>query len=100
MRNVGSSIGISFVTTLVARRSQFHQQVLGDKITASSAMGQQAFAQLTPFLAQQGFDRVTAAHKAGGLVYRLLGQQAALLSYRGRLSCWGFSSWPTSPWCC
>ena len=81
MRNIGSSIGISFVTTLVARRSQFHQQVLGDKIAASSAIGQQTFARLTPFLAQQGFDRVTAAHKAGGLVYRLLGQQAALLSY-------------------
>jgi DHA2 family multidrug resistance protein len=81
MRNIGSSIGISFVTTLVARRSQFHQQVLGDKITASSAIGQQTFARLTPFLAHQGFDHVTAAHKAGGLVYRLLGQQAALLSY-------------------
>ena len=25
MRNVGSSIGISFVTTMLARRAQFHQ---------------------------------------------------------------------------
>ena len=88
------------MTTLVARRSQFHQQVLGDKITASSAMGQQAFARLTPFLAQQGFDRVTAAHKAGGLVYRLLGQQAALSAMRTPFISWGFSSWPTSRWCC
>ncbi len=81
MRNIGSSMGISFVTTLVARRAQFHQQILGDKLTASSAIGQQAMAQLAPFFVHQGFDRVTAAHKAGGLIYRLLQQQAALLSY-------------------
>jgi DHA2 family multidrug resistance protein len=81
MRNIGSSVGISFVTTLVARREQFHQQTLGDHLTASSPMSQQAFAQLTPFLAHQGLDKVTAAHKAGGLIYLRLQQQAALLSY-------------------
>jgi DHA2 family multidrug resistance protein len=81
VRNIGSSMGISFVTTMLARRSQFHQQVLGDHLTPSSPIGQQALAQFAPFLAHQGYDRVTAAHKAGGLIYRLLGQQAALLSY-------------------
>ncbi|MGO8757610.1 MAG: DHA2 family efflux MFS transporter permease subunit [Terracidiphilus sp.] len=81
VRNVGSSMGISFVTTMLARRSQFHQQVLGDHLTPSSLIGQQALAQFAPFLAHQGYDRVTATQKAGGLIYRLLGQQAALLSY-------------------
>ena len=81
MRNIGSSMGISFVTTMMARREQFHQQILGDHLTASSPMSQQAFAQLAPFLAHQGVDPVTAAHKAGGLIYRQLQQQAALLSY-------------------
>jgi len=81
MRNIGSSVGISFVTTLVARREQFHQQTLGDHLSASSPMSQQAFAQLTPFLAHQGADPVTAAHKAGSLIYQRLQQQAALLSY-------------------
>jgi DHA2 family multidrug resistance protein len=33
MRNIGSSVGISFVTTWLARRSQFHQSVLVSKIT-------------------------------------------------------------------
>jgi DHA2 family multidrug resistance protein len=81
VRNIGSSIGISFVTTLVARRSQFHQQALGDRITAASPIRQQTFARLASFFAHQGFDPVTAAHKAGGLIYRQLQQQAALLSY-------------------
>jgi DHA2 family multidrug resistance protein len=81
MRNIGSSVGISFVTTLVARREQFHLQTLGDHLSASSPMSQQAFAQLTPFLAHRGADPVTAAHKASGLIYQRLQQQAALLSY-------------------
>src|SRR6202521_6066257 len=29
MRNMGSSVGTSLVTTLIARRSQFHQEILG-----------------------------------------------------------------------
>ena len=33
MRNIGSSMGISFVTTLIARRSQFHQSVLAAHVT-------------------------------------------------------------------
>jgi MFS transporter, DHA2 family, multidrug resistance protein len=81
MRNVGSSMGISFVTTMMARREQFHQQVLASHFTPSNTPGQQALAQFAPFLAHQGFDRVTAVQKAGGLLYRMLQQQAALLSY-------------------
>jgi DHA2 family multidrug resistance protein len=81
MRNIGSSIGVSFVTTLVARRSQFHQQVLGNALTASSPLRQQTSASFAHFLALRGFDAVTAAHQAGGLIYQMLQQQAALLSY-------------------
>ena len=80
-RNIGSSMGISFVTTVVARREQFHQQVLGGTLTPSSPANQQALARLAPFMVHQGFDRVAATHKAGGVIYQQLQQQAALLSY-------------------
>ena len=80
MRNVGSSIGISFVTTLVARRSQFHQSVLASQLGPSSAIHQQIVAGLAPFLEQRGFDAVTAGQKANGMVYQMLQQQAMLLS--------------------
>src|SRR5260370_4365489 len=33
MRNIGSSIGTSVVTTLIARRSQVHQAYLGKHVT-------------------------------------------------------------------
>ena len=81
LRNIGSSVGISFVTTLVARRSQFHHHVLAQHITPSSDLYRRAMAELAPYLHQQGADPVAAAHQAAGLIYRILQQQAALLSY-------------------
>src|SRR6202023_641425 len=36
MRNIGSSVGTSLVTTLIARRSQFHQQILIDYTRADN----------------------------------------------------------------
>ena len=81
MRNIGSSIGISFVTTLVARRSQFHQDVLCSHLSASSPINRQTILGLVPFLEQGGFDAATAGRKANGLIYQMLQQQATLLSY-------------------
>jgi MFS transporter, DHA2 family, multidrug resistance protein len=81
MRNIGSSIGISFVTTAVARRSQFHQNVLSSHMSAANAAGQNMLAEMTRYIEQRGFDPVTSAHKAHGLMYQMLQQQASLLSY-------------------
>jgi len=80
-RNLGASMGISFVTTWVTRRSQFHQSILASHITASSRMSREAMQQITGFLQQSGIDRVTARQKAGALIYQTMQQQASLLSY-------------------
>ena len=42
VRNIGSSMGISFVTTWVARRSQFHQSILAAHLTPYD-LGSQSF---------------------------------------------------------
>jgi len=34
MRNIGSSVGISYVTTMLARRAQFHQDRLVEAVNA------------------------------------------------------------------
>jgi DHA2 family multidrug resistance protein len=81
MRNIGSSMGISFVTTCVARRSQFHQYVLSSHISASSLASQQVLAHITHSMQQRSFDSVTAGQKAHALLYQMLQQQASLLSY-------------------
>jgi DHA2 family multidrug resistance protein len=80
-RNIGSSMGISFVTTWITRRSQFHQSILASHITATNQMSRQAMDQITGFLQHSGTDHITARHRAGALIYRTMQQQAALLSY-------------------
>ena len=47
MRNIGSSVGTSMVTTLIARRSQFHQEILGDYVRTGSFTLQNAAGGLT-----------------------------------------------------
>jgi len=80
-RNIGSSMGISFVTTLVTRRSQFHQNILVSHITSTNALSREMVAGIADYIARSGFDRVTAMHKAYALMYVMVQQQAALLSY-------------------
>lgn len=81
MRNIGSSMGISFVTTLLARRSQFHQGRLAGNISLSNLQLLQAQNQAGAMFAQQGSDSVTSTHQALGFLYGSLQQQATLLSY-------------------
>jgi len=81
MRNIGSSMGISFVTTWLARRSQFHQDVLSANVTPGNLQTQQMLQGMTRFMQFRGFDMATATQKADALLYQILQQQASLLSY-------------------
>jgi DHA2 family multidrug resistance protein len=81
MRNIGSSMGISFVITSVARRSQFHQNVLSSHLSAGSLTTRQVLGHISQMMQHEGLDSVTAGHKAHALLYQMLQQQAALLSY-------------------
>jgi MFS transporter, DHA2 family, multidrug resistance protein len=81
MRNMGSSMGISFVTTWLARRAQFHQNVLSASLTPGNLPTEQTMQEMTRFMQFRGFDIATAMQKAQALIYQLLQQQASLLSY-------------------
>ena len=81
MRNIGSSMGISFVTTLLARRSQFHQARLSGNISLPNLQLLQARNQAGAMFAQHGSGSVTSAHQALGFLYGSLQRQATLLSY-------------------
>ncbi len=79
MRNIGQSVGTSAVTTLIARRSQFHQSVLAD-YTASGRF-QAAIGVLAVRLNRTGMSLVAAQHQALGRFYGMVQMQAATLSY-------------------
>ena len=78
-RNMGQSVGTSAVTTLIARRSQYHQSVLVE-YTASSRF-QASITALTMRLTRAGVSAHTAQQQAMGRLYALVQSQAAVLSY-------------------
>jgi DHA2 family multidrug resistance protein len=82
MRNVGSSMGISFVTTWLARRSQYHQSILASHVTPYDLPFRQAEGQISNLLFfRGGADPTTAGKQAMALIYGMVQRQASLLSF-------------------
>src|SRR5258707_7670321 len=79
MRNMGQSVGTSAVTTLIARRSQYHQSVLAE-YTASGPF-HASIAALAMRLTRAGLGLHTAQQQAMGRLYAMVQAQAAVLSY-------------------
>jgi DHA2 family multidrug resistance protein len=90
MRNVGSSMGVSFVTTWIARRSQFHQSLLSAHVTDISPTTRQALEQAQGLFLRGGADPVTASHRAQAMLYGAVQQQATLLSFLSVFRLMGF----------
>jgi DHA2 family multidrug resistance protein len=81
MRNIGSSIGTSMVTTLLARRAQAHQFYLAAHTTLGKPTLTLAVKGLAARLAVSGLDVTWASAQAYGRVYRALIGQATTLAY-------------------
>jgi DHA2 family multidrug resistance protein len=81
MRNIGSSVGTSIVTTLLARRAQFHQEILIGHIRADNPRLQGAVAGLSQRLANSGLDQHTARIGAYARIYQSIQAQASAAAY-------------------
>jgi DHA2 family multidrug resistance protein len=81
MRNIGSGVGTSLVTTLLARRSQFHQSVLAQHTTGSDPALQMQVNGLSGQLVHGGISRADAPNHAYGLIYQSMQGQAQTLAY-------------------
>jgi DHA2 family multidrug resistance protein len=81
MRNMGSSVGTSLVTTLIARRSQFHQGRLVQYARPDNPNFQNAANGLAQYFAHSGLSRHEASARAYATIYRGLQAQAASLAY-------------------
>jgi DHA2 family multidrug resistance protein len=80
MLNIGGSIGIALVTTLVARGAQAHQALMVGHLTPTDPVFAQRLAAAQHALAQHT-DPVTAAHQAYALIYGTLNAQAHLWAF-------------------
>ena len=81
MRNMGSSVGTSMVTTIVDRRSQYHQSVLISHTTPGSQTFQNVINGLTLQTAHSGMSLHDAQTQAYARIYQAVQAQAATLAY-------------------
>lgn len=72
-RNVGGSVGISILTTILARRSQYHQSVLTGHVTPFSS----AYHHLSHVLQAAG----APMQQGAAVIYQMVQQQARMLAY-------------------
>jgi MFS transporter, DHA2 family, multidrug resistance protein len=79
-RNLGGSVGISLVQTVFARRAQFHQAVLTENVTRFNGSGSLLDSLTSHFQSLPG-QAVDAATQAQAAFYRLVQQQAVMLSF-------------------
>jgi DHA2 family multidrug resistance protein len=80
-RNVGGSVGISIVETLLAQRSQKHQSDLAGHLTSTSVAFQNQVNAMTQALQRAGYSTADASQRAFGMVYTQVQRQSAALAY-------------------
>jgi len=80
-RNVGASVGIATVTTLLERRTQFHTAQLVEHANPLNAAYQRVLTAFSGAFAAGGFSTSGATAKAQGMVYGIIQRQAAMLSF-------------------
>jgi DHA2 family multidrug resistance protein len=81
MRNIGSSVGTSVVTTMIARRSQYHQEILIDYARAGNPNFQNSVNGLAQRLAHSGLGAHEAQRQAYARIYQAIQAQAGSLAY-------------------
>jgi DHA2 family multidrug resistance protein len=80
-RNWGASFGIAFVTTMLERRTQYHQSVLAGHLTSADETVRRFVTTSSHFLMTRGATASDATHQAYGLVGNMMNQQAAMLAF-------------------
>jgi DHA2 family multidrug resistance protein len=80
-RNVGGSVGISLVTTLLARRGQVHQNVLASHTGSFDPAFQSAVSGMAQALKASGVQAAQATQMAYDRIYGAMQAQASMLAY-------------------
>ena len=81
VRNIGSSVGTSFVTTVLARRAQFHQNVLAGNISLENINLHLAVNGLSTHLGPGGLGRLAGVNQSYIRVYAEMVRQSAAMSF-------------------
>ncbi|HTV04782.1 MAG TPA: DHA2 family efflux MFS transporter permease subunit [Acidobacteriaceae bacterium] len=80
-RNIGGSLGISFISTMLVRRAQVHQNYLAAHVTAQSPMYRTMQKGIDSALKVKGYSPADATHASMLRVYDMMTLQARTLAY-------------------
>jgi MFS transporter, DHA2 family, multidrug resistance protein len=81
LRNLGGSFGVAFITTVLARRAQFHQARLIEHLTPFDRGMQVVVPQISELLRQKGFPSPLLDQGSLGVIHGELLRQASMLSF-------------------
>ena len=80
-RQLGSSIGIALITTMLVRREALHRSILVDKVSSFRTAATTRIEALAAGFPNHAADPIAANQHALGIIDRLVNAQAALQSY-------------------
>ncbi len=81
MRNIGASIGIASVTTLVARHQQVHTNSMTAHVNTANPAAVASLAAAKNAMVASGADLATATHQSYVMVFGMVQRHAAMQSY-------------------
>jgi DHA2 family multidrug resistance protein len=82
MRNLGGSIGIAALATLLTNREQFHSNRLGESISIYNPATQERINQLTQYFANRGgVDLSTAENQAIATIDKIVRREAFVMAF-------------------
>jgi MFS transporter, DHA2 family, multidrug resistance protein len=85
-RQLGGSIGIALLATLLVRRTDFHRAVLVEKITPFGGISTDRLHQFSSLYQSQGFSPSDAAQRGLQMIDGIVQRQALVISYEDL--CW------------
>ncbi|GAB4540381.1 MAG: MDR family MFS transporter [Pleurocapsa sp.] len=80
-RQLGGSIGIAILATLLDRREAFHRAILNDNVSLYNAATNQRLEALTSAFQSRGMDAHTAHQQALAVISQTIDLQSAILSF-------------------
>lgn len=81
MRNIGGSLGIAGLSTLLSVRERFHSERVGESVTAYSGAVQERVQQSAAYFMSRGSDPSSAQMRAIGAIGGIVRREAFLLAY-------------------
>lgn len=91
MRNLGGSMGIAALSTLLSRREQFHSSHIGEAVSLYNPQTQQRLNELTQSFIAKGSDAVTAQQQAIAAIDNLVRREAYTMAYNDCFYFMGFA---------